>query len=193
MQNLYLSVTEKCGMDFKAVQIMLTNTTDDFEMLDKCNQYLQGMEHDSLPYKITQQLSSIYKTFKDVENIENKDLRSYFLSKVKHEHDSYEILGVKLSDYLTSRLRDFDEGDIDHSQLDTSLQVAKLCLLLLFRAQKSRYQSIIIPEFEVSQIKEMVNQALQEFKKTTKNCDGAFKQLLSSLDTFTDNFDSYYE
>lgn len=79
------------------------------------------MEQGSLPYKITQQLSSIYKTFKDVENIENKDLRSYFLSKVKHEHDSYEILGVKLSDYLTSRLRDFDEGDIDHSQLDTSL------------------------------------------------------------------------
>ena len=39
----------------------------------------------------------------------------------------------------------------------------------------------------------MVKQAISEFKKQLRGCDEAFKQLLKSLDTFTDNFDQYYE
>lgn len=65
--------------------------------------------------------------------------------------------------------------------------------MLLFKAQKKRYASINIPEFEVSNIKEMVKQAISEFRKQLRGCDDAFKQLLKSLDTFTDNFDQYYE
>ena len=65
--------------------------------------------------------------------------------------------------------------------------------MLVFSAQKKRYQSLNIPEFEVSSIKEMVKQAIAEFKKQLRGCDEAFKQLLKSLDTFTDNFDQYYE
>ena len=65
--------------------------------------------------------------------------------------------------------------------------------MLVFGAQKKRYKSLNIPEFEVSSIKEMVKQAIAEFKKQLRGCDEAFKQLLKSLDTFTDNFEQYYE
>ncbi len=46
---------------------------------------------------------------------------------------------------------------------------------MLFKAQKKRYASINIPEFEVSTIKEMVKQAIAEFKKQLRGCDEAFK------------------
>ena len=37
--------------------------------------------------------------------------------------------------------------------------------MLVFSAQKKRYKSLNIPEFEISNIKEMVKQAISEFKK----------------------------
>ncbi len=93
---------------------------------------------------------------------------------------------LPLHSYLQDMVLDDARGENEYT-------IVKLCLLMLFKAQKKRYASINIPEFEVSSIKEMVKQAISEFKKQLRGCDEAFKQLLKSLDTFTDNFDNYYE
>jgi hypothetical protein len=37
--------------------------------------------------------------------------------------------------------------------------------MLIFSAQKKRYKSLNIPEFEIGNVKEMVKQAIAEFKK----------------------------
>ena len=45
---------------------------------------------------------------------------------------------------------------LDNERSETDFTIVKLCLMMLFKAQKKRYASINIPEFEVSSIKEMV-------------------------------------
>ena len=92
------------------------------------------------------------------------------------------ILNMPLHAYLSDLV-------IDDSKSDNDYEIVKVCLMLIFAAQKKRYKSLNIPEFEVDNIKEMVKQAIAEFKKQLRGCDEAFKQLLKSLDTFTDNFD----
>ena len=54
---------------------------------------------------------------------------------------------------------------LNENHSDEDFNIVKLCLMLLFKAQKRRYASINIPEFEVSSIKEMVKQAISEFRK----------------------------
>jgi hypothetical protein len=55
------------------------------------------------------------------------------------------------------------------------------------------YSTLKMPEFDVSKIRELIEQAIREFSKSLPGCDLAFRKLLQSLDTFTNNFDSYYE
>lgn len=55
------------------------------------------------------------------------------------------------------------------------------------------YKELKKPEFDVTQIRGLIEQAIREFKKSLPGCDLAFTKLLQSLDTFTDNFDGYYE
>ncbi len=64
---------------------------------------------------------------------------------------------------------------LDETKSDNDYEIVKVCLMLVFSAQKKRYQSLNIPEFEVSSIKEMVKQAIAEFKKQLRGCDEAFK------------------
>lgn len=47
--------------------------------------------------------------------------------------------------------------------------------MLIFTAQKKRYKTLNIPEFEIGNIKEMVKQAISEFKKQLRGCDEAFR------------------
>ncbi len=55
------------------------------------------------------------------------------------------------------------------------------------------YKVLKTPEFDVGKIRELIEQAIREFSKSLPGCSLAFKKLLQSLDTFTNNFDSYYE
>jgi len=50
-----------------------------------------------------------------------------------------------------------------------------------------------VPEFDISELKVVIKQAITEFKKTLPGCDLAFNKLLESLDTFSDNFSNYFE
>ncbi len=77
-------------------------------------------------------------------------------------------MGMPLGSYLQDLV-------LDDTTPDTSFDIAKLCILMLFRGQRKRYQSLNIPEFEISSIKEMVKQAISEFKKQLRGCDEAFK------------------
>lgn len=64
---------------------------------------------------------------------------------------------------------------------------------ILFKESSKYYELLKIPEFDVSQLKDVIKAAITEFKKQLPNCDLAFGKLLQSLDTFTDNFNGYYE
>ena len=64
---------------------------------------------------------------------------------------------------------------LDDERPENDYKIVQLCLLMLFKAQKKRYATINIPEFEVSSIKEMVKQAISEFKKQLRGCDEAFR------------------
>ena len=64
---------------------------------------------------------------------------------------------------------------LDDAKSDEDYEIVKVCLMLIFGAQKKRYKSLNIPEFEVGTIKEMVKQAIAEFKKQLRGCDEAFK------------------
>jgi hypothetical protein len=50
-----------------------------------------------------------------------------------------------------------------------------------------------IPEFDIADLKSVIRNAIQDFKKTLPGCDLAFSKLLQSLDTFSDNFGNYFE
>ena len=54
---------------------------------------------------------------------------------------------------------------LDETKSDKEYEIVKVCFMLIFSAQKKRYKTLNIPEFEVSTIKEMVKQAIAEFKK----------------------------
>jgi len=45
---------------------------------------------------------------------------------------------------------------LDDGKTDNDFEIVKVCLMLIFAAQKKRYKSLNIPEFEISNIKEMV-------------------------------------
>ena len=45
----------------------------------------------------------------------------------------------------------------------------------------------------MSQLRELIQGAIKEFSKSLPDCGLAFKKLLQSLDTFTGNFDNYYQ
>ena len=45
---------------------------------------------------------------------------------------------------------------LDDAKSDDDYEIVKVCLMLIFGAQKKRYKSLNIPEFEVGTIKEMV-------------------------------------
>ena len=57
----------------------------------------------------------------------------------------------------------------------------------------SAYKVLRTPEFDVSKIRDLIEQAISEFSRSLPGCDLAFRKLLQSLDTFTNNFDNYYE
>ncbi len=79
-----------------------------------------------------------------------------------------QLLNLPLDTYLQDLVLDNERPENDY-------KIVQLCLLMLFKAQKKRYASINIPEFEVSSIKEMVKQAISEFKKQLRGCDEAFR------------------
>ena len=54
---------------------------------------------------------------------------------------------------------------LDDQRPDNDYEIVKVCLLLIFSAQKKRYKSLNIPEFEINNVKEMVKQAIAEYKK----------------------------
>ena len=58
---------------------------------------------------------------------------------------------------------------------------------------ENMYKALKTPEFDVGQVREMVEQAIREFKRSVPGCDLAFGKLLQSLDMFTDKFDNFYE
>ena len=58
---------------------------------------------------------------------------------------------------------------------------------------KPYYEILKIPEFDVSQLRDVIQKAIEEFKKTLPGCEEAFSKLLKSLDTFSGNFGQYYE
>ena len=45
---------------------------------------------------------------------------------------------------------------LDETKSDKDFEIVKICLMLIFAAQKKRYKTLNIPEFEISNIKEMV-------------------------------------
>ena len=66
-------------------------------------------------------------------------------------------------------------------------------LKILFNEINPNYKILKIPEFDVSQLREVIQKAIEEFKKNVPGCDDAFSKLLKSLDTFSGNFGQYYE
>ncbi len=63
-----------------------------------------------------------------------------------------------------------------------------ISLKILFNEMKPYYKILKIPEFDVSQLREVIQTAIEEFKKTLPECNEAFTKLLKSLDTFSGNF-----
>jgi len=45
---------------------------------------------------------------------------------------------------------------LDDTKTDKDFEIIKVCLMLIFTAQKKRYKTLNIPEFEIGNIKEMV-------------------------------------
>lgn len=98
----------------------------------------------------------------------------------------FKLLDIDLESHIKDMLFDEVSGNI-------RLQMTLVSLKILFNEIKPYYKTLKIPEFDVGQLKEVIQKAIEEFKKSLPGCDDAFSKLLKSLDTFSGNFDQYYE
>ncbi len=68
--------------------------------------------------------------FKDIETIKIQELKALIANKLPH--DPLIVMGMPLGSYLQDLV-------LDDTTPDTSFDIAKLCILMLFRGQKKRY------------------------------------------------------
>lgn len=120
------------------------------------NNYLQGIMLNTLPQTLTAHVADLSRYFGDIKDLSVPQFRSAIASKLQDNH--LYLLNMPLHSYLSDLVMDDAKGDNEY-------EIVKVCFMLIFGAQKKRYKTLNIPEFEVSTIKAMVKQAIAEFKK----------------------------
>ncbi len=186
-------IKQKLNTDLKTIDsvcIMIYSSKKnelDYKLVQKINDYYQGVEKETFVAHLISSVADLLRIFSDIETITDlNNCRHYFASKLANNENMCKLLDIDLETHLKDMLFDEVSGNI-------RLQMALISLKILFNEIKPYYEILKIPEFDVSQLREVIQKAIEEFKKTVPGCDEAFSKLLKSLDTFSGNFGQYYE
>lgn len=148
--------------------------------------YLSGNVADSFVQEFISTTADLSRLFQELLTAKESDIESILTQKANG--NEIMIFGKRLNDLIETVAMD---DDVDNKK--KLLSTIVICIKILLKESKVYFDILKIPEFDVSQLKDVISQAITEFKKTMHGCDDAFDKLLKSLDVFVDNFSTYYE
>jgi hypothetical protein len=143
----------------------------DLSQIEALSKHFNGEVPGTFPHRMVSLSASMAEPLlklKDIAITDRPGMRAALKSIAKDNEGQLYIENLQLDQFILECL---EEDEMRMVRLLTTLKMLRDEFEALYKVLKT-------PEFDVSQVREMVEQAIREFKRSVPGCDLAFNKLL---------------